>query len=158
MKDLGISIGYLILNIIGVTWEAFDGLFCDNYFNAGHRRMLADMFENIEQGEMTEGPTSHRYCQKFMKLTDCLAAAILAETNFKDIQPLKNQPSGSRDRKMTKKNQGGWRGPNYATSRSGTSSGPSGRSSPYGNCYNCGQQDHLKKACPYLRRSQSSRG
>ncbi|KAL5819901.1 hypothetical protein ACOSQ3_023859 [Xanthoceras sorbifolium] len=59
---------------------------------------------------------------------------------------------------MTKKNQGGWRGPNYATSGSGTSSGSSGRSSPYGNCYNCGQHGHLKKACPYPRRSQSSRG
>ncbi|KAL5825525.1 hypothetical protein ACOSQ3_021588 [Xanthoceras sorbifolium] len=59
---------------------------------------------------------------------------------------------------MTKKNQGGWRSPNYATSGSGTSSGSSGRSSPYGNYYNCGQQGHLKKACPYPRRSQSSRG
>ncbi|KAL5833973.1 hypothetical protein ACOSQ3_017647 [Xanthoceras sorbifolium] len=98
------------------------------------------------------------YTQEFRKLTDCLAAAILAETNFRDIQPPRNQPSGSRDKKMTKKNQGGWRGPNYATSGSGTSSGSSGRSSPYGNCYNCGQQGHLKKACPYPRRFQSSRG
>ncbi|KAL5838964.1 hypothetical protein ACOSQ4_011572 [Xanthoceras sorbifolium] len=174
----------------GVDWEVFEGLFRDNYFNAGHRRMLADMFENIEQGGMTVNeyytrfmelsqyagradeslllskflmrlrPTIRNriYTQEFRKLTDCLAAAILAETNFRDIQPPRNQPSGSRDRKMTKKNQEGWRGPNYATSGSGTSSGSSGRSSPYGNCYNCGQQGHLKKACPYPRRFQSSRG
>ncbi|KAL5831551.1 hypothetical protein ACOSQ4_016905 [Xanthoceras sorbifolium] len=177
-------------DMTGVDWEVFEGLFRDNYFNAGHRRMLADMFENIEQGGMTVNeyytrfmelsqyagradeslllskflmrlrPTIRNriYTQEFRKLTDCLAAAILAETNFRDIQPLRNQPSGSRDRKMTKKNQGGWRGPNYATSGSGTSSGSSGRSSPYGNCYNCGQQGHLKKACPYPRRFQSSRG
>ncbi|KAL5837092.1 hypothetical protein ACOSQ3_014261 [Xanthoceras sorbifolium] len=177
-------------DMTGVDWEVFEGLFRDNYFNAGHRRMLADMFENIEQGGMTVNeyytrfmelsqyagradeslllskflmrlrPTIRNriYTQEFRKLTDCLAAAILAETNFRDIQPPRNQPSGSRDRKMTKKNQEGWRGPNYATSGSGTSSGSSGRSSPYGNCYNCGQQGHLKKACPYPRRFQSSRG
>ncbi|KAL5755253.1 hypothetical protein ACOSP7_023473 [Xanthoceras sorbifolium] len=177
-------------DMTGVDWEVFEGLFRDNYFNVGHRRMLADMFENIEQGGMTVNeyytkfmelsqyagradeslllskflmrlrPTIRNriYTQEFRKLTDCLAAAILAETNFRDIQPPRNQPSGSRDRKMTKKNQGGWRGPNYATSGSGTSSGSSGRSSPYGNCYNCGQQGHLKKACPYPRRFQSSRG
>ncbi|KAL5753773.1 hypothetical protein ACOSP7_021993 [Xanthoceras sorbifolium] len=79
------------------------------------------------------------YTQEFKKLTDCLAAATIAETNFKDIQSPRNQPYGSRDRKMTKKNQGGWRGPNYATSGSGINSGSSGRSSPYDNCYNCGQ-------------------
>ncbi|KAL5784206.1 hypothetical protein ACOSQ2_006598 [Xanthoceras sorbifolium] len=177
-------------DMTGVDWEVFEGLFRDNYFNVGHRRMLADMFENIEQGGMTVNeyytkfmelsqyagradeslllskflmrlrPTIRNriYTQEFRKLTDCLAAAILAETNFRDIQPPRNQPSGSRDRKMTKKNQEGWRGPNYATSGSGTSSGSSGRSSPYGNCYNCGQQGHLKKACPYPRRFQSSRG
>ncbi|KAL5776081.1 hypothetical protein ACOSP7_009007 [Xanthoceras sorbifolium] len=177
-------------DMTGVDWEVFEGLFRDNYFNAGHRRMLADMFENIEQGGMTVNeyytrfmelsqyagradeslllskflmrlrPTIRNriYTQEFRKLTDCLAAAILAETNFRDIQPPRNQPSGSRDRKMTKKNQEGWRGPNYATSGSGTSSGSSGRSSPYGNCYNCGQQGHLKKACPYPQRFQSSRG
>ncbi|KAL5745879.1 hypothetical protein ACOSP7_027025 [Xanthoceras sorbifolium] len=152
-------------NMTGVDWEVFEGLFRDNYFNAGHRRMLADMFENIEQGGMTVNeyytrPTIRNriYTQEFRKLTDCLAAAILAETNFRDNQHPRNQLSGSRDRKMTKKNQGGWRSPNYATSGSGTSSGSSGRSSPYGKCYNCGQQGHLKKACPYPRRSQSSRG
>ncbi|KAL5828657.1 hypothetical protein ACOSQ3_018125 [Xanthoceras sorbifolium] len=177
-------------DMTGVDWEVFEGLFRDNYFNAGHRRMLADMFENIEQGGMTVNeyytrfmelsqyagradeslllskflmrlrPTIRNriYTQEFRKLTDCLAAAILAETNFRDIQPPRNQPSGSRDRKMTKKNQEGWHGPNYATSGSGTSSGSSGRSSPYGNCYNCGQQGHLKKACPYPRRFQSSCG
>ncbi|KAL5733461.1 hypothetical protein ACOSQ2_033153 [Xanthoceras sorbifolium] len=170
-------------DMTGVDWEVFEGLFRDNYFNAGHRRMLADMFENIEQGGMTVNeyytrfmelfqyagradeslllskflmrlrPTIRNriYTQEFRKLTDCLAAAILAETNFRDIQPPRNQPSGSRDRKMTKKNQGGWRGPNYATSGSGTSSGSSGRSSPYGNCYNCGQQGHLKKASIQIR-------
>ncbi|KAL5798547.1 hypothetical protein ACOSQ2_003367 [Xanthoceras sorbifolium] len=35
-------------DMTGVDWEVFEGLFRDNYFNAGHRRMLADMFENIE--------------------------------------------------------------------------------------------------------------
>ncbi|KAH7561271.1 hypothetical protein JRO89_XS10G0203700 [Xanthoceras sorbifolium] len=67
------------------------------------------------------GRADEIYTQEFRKLTDCLAAAILAETNFRDIQPPRNQPSGSRDRKMTKKNQEGWRGPNYATSGSGSS-------------------------------------
>ncbi|KAL5752350.1 hypothetical protein ACOSP7_022535 [Xanthoceras sorbifolium] len=89
------------------------------------------------------------YTQEFRKLTDCLVAATLAETSFRDIQPPRNQPFDSRDRKMIKENQGGWRGPNYATSRSGTSSGSLRWSSPYGNCYNCGQQGHQKKACPY---------
>ncbi|KAL5777439.1 hypothetical protein ACOSP7_010365 [Xanthoceras sorbifolium] len=101
----------------GVDWEVFDGLFRDNYFNAGHSRMLADMFENIEQGGMTVNeyytrfmelsqyagradellllskflirlrPTIRTgiYTQEFRKLTDCLAAATLAETNFRDI-------------------------------------------------------------------------
>ncbi|KAL5760825.1 hypothetical protein ACOSQ2_019663 [Xanthoceras sorbifolium] len=113
--------------------------------------MAADELLILSKFLMRLRPTIRNriYTQEFRKLTDCLAAAILAETNFRDIQPPRNQPSGSRDRKMTKKNQGGWRGPNYATNGSGTSSGSSGRSSPYGNCYNCGQQGHLKKACPY---------
>ncbi|KAL5775665.1 hypothetical protein ACOSP7_013222 [Xanthoceras sorbifolium] len=105
----------------GADWKALEGLFRDNYFNAGHRRMLADMFENIEQGGMTVNeyytrfmdlsqyvgradkslllskflmrlrPTIRNriYTQKFRKLTDCLAAATLAETNFRDIRPPK---------------------------------------------------------------------
>ncbi|KAL5774529.1 hypothetical protein ACOSP7_012086 [Xanthoceras sorbifolium] len=36
-------------DMTGVDWEVFEGLFRDNYFNAGHIKMLADMFENIEQ-------------------------------------------------------------------------------------------------------------
>ncbi|KAL5858612.1 hypothetical protein ACOSQ3_006070 [Xanthoceras sorbifolium] len=49
-------------DMTGVDWEVFEGLFRDNYFNAGHRRMLADMFENIEQG----GMTVNEYYTRFM--------------------------------------------------------------------------------------------
>ncbi|KAL5811783.1 hypothetical protein ACOSQ3_026733 [Xanthoceras sorbifolium] len=48
-----------------VDWEVFDELFRDNYFNTGHRRMLADMFENIEQ----RGMTVNEYYTKFMELS-----------------------------------------------------------------------------------------
>ncbi|KAL5775682.1 hypothetical protein ACOSP7_013239 [Xanthoceras sorbifolium] len=52
-------------DMTGVDWEVFEGLFRDNYFNAGHRRMLADMFENIEQG----GMTVNEYYTRFMELS-----------------------------------------------------------------------------------------
>ncbi|KAL5745528.1 hypothetical protein ACOSP7_026674 [Xanthoceras sorbifolium] len=49
----------------GVDWEVFEGLFREYYFNAGHRMMLADMFENIEQG----GMTVNEYYTRFMELS-----------------------------------------------------------------------------------------
>ena len=36
-----------------MTWDVFERLFADNYFNANHRQTFADEFERLEQGSMT---------------------------------------------------------------------------------------------------------
>ncbi|KAL5855013.1 hypothetical protein ACOSQ4_004815 [Xanthoceras sorbifolium] len=66
----------------------FEGLFRDNYFNAGHRRMLADMFENIEQG----GMTVNEYYTRFMELSQFQSSRGGASGSHSDSASFQGQP------------------------------------------------------------------
>ena len=36
-----------------MTWDAFEKLFKDNYFNADHRQAIAEKYETLYQGSLT---------------------------------------------------------------------------------------------------------
>ena len=47
-----------------MTWEVFERLFTDNYFNADHRQALANEFERFEQDSLMVTD----YYNRFMEL------------------------------------------------------------------------------------------
>ena len=57
------TIGYNF-DIHTMTWDAFERLLKDNYFNVDHRQAIVDDFESLHQGAMTVTD----YYNRFMDL------------------------------------------------------------------------------------------